>query len=432
MSDQATHMNTEPARRRAAIEPVAPLVYMIIILPGMVHALIMGGELSGRVVGAGALSICIAMVLVPRLKWPLAILVVILLLALAKTLVYGFIDPIGLAIIGYTVGVVFSLKKATVILGFTGIFTCIAFIIFFPEPMSGITGQTASVLIIFPFLAVSFIGVLVRLVTRLRKSEEAKAQAILREEKSAAEVMRVATLTSLSRDIHDIVGHSLTAIINLSDGARVSASASDVAGETLQRINHISREALSETRNVVAALRLRDSEHLSNSSVERGSGVDPVNCGTPEESLDYDMLQRYYSRTHAFGGYKTKDDIRGLLENAAAIGIKTEYQVTGEGVPCKAVRAGMWQISREAITNTMRHGVAVSELRVTIVYSEGNVTLTISDDGRKSDISTNFGYGLIGATERAESLGGVLFSGPDSDTGWVTEAIIPTGEDIEE
>ncbi|HSW06980.1 sensor histidine kinase [Aquabacterium sp.] len=74
-----------------------------------------------------------------------------------------------------------------------------------------------------------------------------------------------------------------------------------------------------------------------------------------------------------------------------------------------AMDIAVYRITQEALTNVMRHARA-SQVRVQLACSalEG-LHLSIQDDGRGMDVgAASRGLGLLGATERAAALGGVL------------------------
>jgi two-component system sensor histidine kinase UhpB len=74
-----------------------------------------------------------------------------------------------------------------------------------------------------------------------------------------------------------------------------------------------------------------------------------------------------------------------------------------------ATDIAVYRITQEALTNVMRHARA-SRVRVQLALSphEG-VRLSIQDDGRGMDVgAASRGLGLLGATERAAAVGGVL------------------------
>ena len=85
-----------------------------------------------------------------------------------------------------------------------------------------------------------------------------------------------------------------------------------------------------------------------------------------------------------------------------------------------------YRILQEALTNVVRHAEA-SMVCIALVMAEGELRLTISDNGRGAadPISRTGHYGVRGMRERAEALGGTLAIRPGSQGGLEVEACIP-------
>lgn len=61
---------------------------------------------------------------------------------------------------------------------------------------------------------------------------------------------------------------------------------------------------------------------------------------------------------------------------------------------------------------------------MSIQYSENDVRIAITDDGRGST-EPGTGHGIAGMRERARLLGGELRAGPAPDYGWSVHARLP-------
>ena len=92
----------------------------------------------------------------------------------------------------------------------------------------------------------------------------------------------------------------------------------------------------------------------------------------------------------------------------------------------------MYRITREALTNVVRHA-RVFNVSVVVDHRDGRVELVIRDDGAGSSPGrgpdSGTGHGIIGMRERAEALGGSLSAGPSSDGGFLVTANLPVGSD---
>src|SRR4051812_16150740 len=77
-----------------------------------------------------------------------------------------------------------------------------------------------------------------------------------------------------------------------------------------------------------------------------------------------------------------------------------------------AVGVALYRIAREAVTNAVRHARSATRVTVRVADEGKQVRLTISDDGDTTSGHTTAGYGVLGMTERAALLGGMLTAGP--------------------
>ena len=74
------------------------------------------------------------------------------------------------------------------------------------------------------------------------------------------------------------------------------------------------------------------------------------------------------------------------------------------------VRADLYRITQEAITNVISHANA-REIDVQLAYSDGKIRLIVHDNGSGFDVEKEYKsnqYGLTGMKERAEMVGGEL------------------------
>jgi signal transduction histidine kinase len=76
----------------------------------------------------------------------------------------------------------------------------------------------------------------------------------------------------------------------------------------------------------------------------------------------------------------------------------------------------VYRILQEALNNVARHAQA-GRARVRLAVVEGELELTVSDDGRGIPAGARPGVGLAGMRERAALLGGQLEVGPGATAG---------------
>lgn len=383
--------------------------YILVLLPGLVHsAFLPDPEHAWQGPLALAATLGNGGALLLRRRSPIVVLTAAIILVLVvKTLICGTLDPLGVALAGYAAGAHLPPRKAWISL--PAAVVLVVLIIVFGAPMSAVTVGIDSLLIINLVLMVPacLLGLLVRVLSSLRESEERRLVQAQYEREQEAELTAVRTRTTLSRDMHDVVGHSLTAIINISDGAlRLSGTRPEVSDESLQRINKLARDALGETRAILGTLR------PDGQTAPRAPALIPH--ALPPAGSDHEIGDASLG-------------VQELLATAESTGLTARMVIHGNPPPDALgddVRVGAHRIVQEATTNVMRHADGASEVIVTITHTADAMTIQVHDDGRNADQATP-GNGLRGAAERAESLGGQLNSGPAPAGGWHVTAVLP-------
>ncbi|UCG24788.1 MAG: HAMP domain-containing sensor histidine kinase [Chloroflexota bacterium] len=88
--------------------------------------------------------------------------------------------------------------------------------------------------------------------------------------------------------------------------------------------------------------------------------------------------------------------------------IEVDVQVSGDGQLPLEVDQALYRVTQEALANTARHSGATTA-GIKLAYDDGQVTLTIGDDGRGFNPKGDYGgLGLRSMQERAELIGGRL------------------------
>ncbi|MCX4848293.1 sensor histidine kinase [Streptomyces sp. NBC_00893] len=186
-----------------------------------------------------------------------------------------------------------------------------------------------------------------------------------------------------SRDLHDLLGHTLSVIVVKSEAARRLAPRDmDAALLQVADIESVGRQALTEIREAVTGYREGSlaTELDRARSALTAAGIEPV-----------------------------------LRRSGPPLGPQTE--------------ALLGWVVREAVTNVVRHSHATTCSFVLDGTAE-RVRLTVTDDGRGPDPDTPAtpgigGTGLTGLTERLAAAGGSLRADPGPDRGFVVTAELP-------
>lgn len=215
-------------------------------------------------------------------------------------------------------------------------------------------------------------------------------RSVVQERAAVAERQRVA------REVHDIVGHSLSVIAVRSEAAtRVGPSDPSVAIDAAEATGAIARTALADVRRVLSGLRESDS---------------PVDLAPPA----------------------SLEDLPALLAATEQVGI--QINVLGDlpdpGDVSATVSISAYRLIQEALTNVIRHGGrdAVVDLRVGVTAED--LVIQVDNDrfvGSGTTTSVN-GTGITGMRERVLMLGGTLNVGPAPEGGFGVRAVLPLHE----
>ena len=186
----------------------------------------------------------------------------------------------------------------------------------------------------------------------------------------------VAERERIARDLHDILGHTLSLItLKASLAARLADRNPAKAAIEIRDVERISREALTEVRAAVAGFR---------------------DAGLPLE------IERAKTMLQAAG-------VEACTEVGSVLISPTEEAVLALAV-------------REGVTNVVRHSRA-SSCRIELGLVAGSRTLVLSDNGKCKGAPD--GNGLLGMRERVDAIGGRLSI--DHDVG--TRVVIQLAED---
>jgi signal transduction histidine kinase len=197
----------------------------------------------------------------------------------------------------------------------------------------------------------------------------------------------------IARELHDVVAHSVGAMVAQAQGARhVLDRDPDRTRDALETIEQTGRTALEEMRRSLGVLRRPDAEApLAPQPGMNGLGV--------------------------------------LIAHARKSGLTVELVTEGEPAPLPAgAELSAYRIVQEALTNTLKHAGPV-HARVAVRYGVDEIELEIADDGAPGGASNGApsagGHGLVGMRERVALYGGDLHAGQRPEGGFVVRASLP-------
>ena len=198
--------------------------------------------------------------------------------------------------------------------------------------------------------------------------------------------------SELARELHDSVGHHVSAIaVQAQAGRALAASDTDRALAVLATIEEAASRTLEEMRAMVGILRDGNEAELA----------------PPPGLADIERL------AHGLGK-----------------GPRVEVHLSGDFAELSpSVGAALYRIAQESVTNGLRHARHATRITVRVADEGDEVRLTVRDDGEAgAGARTSSGHGLAGMSERATLLGGTVRAGRGpGERGWTVDAVLPKG-----
>jgi signal transduction histidine kinase len=195
-----------------------------------------------------------------------------------------------------------------------------------------------------------------------------------------AESVREAERVRITRDLHDTLGHHLTALsVNLEVASHL---AEGKTAEHVAQAHALARLLLADVREVVRSLH-------EDRSIDLGSALNTVVAGVPQPKIH--------------------------------LGLPAELRIANT-----ALAHAVFRCVQEIVTNTVRHADA-RNLWIEIRRGPGGLTVEARDDGRGAPGYTP-GQGLSGMGERMRELGGSLVVASHPGRGFEVRATLPLAE----
>ncbi len=206
--------------------------------------------------------------------------------------------------------------------------------------------------------------------------------------------------TALSREMHDTVGHTLTA-------ALVELEVCKLLMDKEVKENEVKEDQVDrEKREVI--------EHIEHISEEVRRGLQTLRTTVRRIKNDSNWIEEIYRIGEQLSKY-TPIQVIYLVDHL-------------EGIPVALLRC-IYRLLQEGITNGIKHGKAtVFVLKVERSKEQMHIELTDNGQG-----ATGFkkGFGLIAMTERVEALGGRILFDSYKDEGFTIKVDLPIQEGSE-
>lgn len=209
------------------------------------------------------------------------------------------------------------------------------------------------------YMASVVISALIGAITIQARARELTNARLRMAQEQVAHLAKLAERERIARDLHDLLGHTLSVVVLKSELAqKLMARDPQRAMQEIAEVERIARQGLAEVRETITGY--------------RSSGL--------------------------------AAEIEHVRETLTAAGIDT----TIEARPVKLAPAQESALSlalREAATNVIRHAAA-TKCHIKFYSRDGSALMEVQDDGRGS--AAPFGNGLSGMNERIRALGGDL------------------------
>jgi signal transduction histidine kinase len=217
-----------------------------------------------------------------------------------------------------------------------------------------------------------------------------RASELEREREALARAAVLDERRRIARELHDVIGHSIS-VMGVQAGAVRSVLREDQRREreALLSVERTGRQAVGEMRRLIGLLRTHE---------------DAV--GDPAPSLRR---------------------VEQLVNDMRDAGLDARLSVHGDlSVLSPGVDLAGYRVLQEALTNALKHAPG-AQVEATVTCSGKALEVNVIDDGsatRKTG-GKHGGHGLVGMRERVSLYGGELVTGPAPSGGYAVRARIP-------
>ncbi|OMG26097.1 histidine kinase [Actinomyces naeslundii] len=273
--------------------------------------------------------------------------------------------------------------------------------------------------------------------SRDRYNQAFERAAVLEAQQAAERRLAVIeTQQRIARDVHDLLGHSLTVIAMQAEGARAILTTDPAAAdEALAVIGETSRRSVDEVRSLVDMLRSdvdtgADPDDRTSSDSDTGSG----------DTVDAEIGALAGSGVAASGHEDRLELLREPVRQAQRAGLPVTLETDPTDRIPAATAQVLHRVVQESLTNVLRHAPG-ADTRVLLRTEMGRVALVVENTpaprlpgpqasdahvGDGEDGPVHRGFGLIGMRDRVTDLGGSFTAGPTPEGGWRVRAELPS------
>ncbi len=219
-----------------------------------------------------------------------------------------------------------------------------------------------------------------------------RAAQLARERDAQAEIASARERERIAREMHDVIAHSLSVMIALSEGARASVPEHPHrAQDAIGRVAETGRRTLGEVRRLLGTVR----------GTADGRAVDRA----PQPGID---------------------EVPALVAEFARAGLPVTYSTSGPPTRDPALELTLYRLVQESLTNALRHSPQATVVTVTLTWAADVVHVVVDNDGPDEPAPAgDVGRGILGMRERVALYGGDVEAGPRPTTGWRVRASLP-------
>ncbi|MFF8234912.1 sensor histidine kinase [Streptomyces caelestis] len=253
-------------------------------------------------------------------------------------------------------------------------------------------------IMVLDVVAIAGLGVISRLVNSYITALQDRAVRLEVERDQRARLAAAAERARIAREMHDILGHTLSVVVGLANGgARLAENEPERGADTLRLIADSGRGALGDLRRLLTVIH-----------------DEPGEPGTAPPLAPQPGLA----------------DLDALLERVRAAGPSVTLHTEGdlEGL-ATGLQLVVYRIVQEALTNTLKHAAPDPTIQVAVCADHKLVHVTIEDTGphrarHGADRNDGAGQGLAGMRQRAALYQGSITAGPNTRGGWTVRAVL--------
>lgn len=230
-----------------------------------------------------------------------------------------------------------------------------------------------------------------------------RAHQLAREREQRAQLAAAAERARIAREMHDIVAHSLSVVVTLSEAASVAAESQPAAArQAMERAAETGRAALVEMRRLLGVL-------------NEGEGAEDQGDATSGALRSPQPGMR---------------EVQELVDGFREAGLRVVLTEQGVRAGDATQQLAVFRILQEALTNALRHAGPGASAEAVLEHSAEGTRIEVVDSGRPEGAAESApalagsGRGLAGARQRARVFGGELEAGPRG-RGWRVSAFVP-------